>query len=93
MSLKLLPDLEDLLEGLGLSGIMTIALVSVVLPGVSKVAKPFAKEVIKGGIVLYEKNQGAVTRISRTWGDIVAEVRAELSTEQGNILEETAFLR
>jgi hypothetical protein len=90
MSLKLLPDLEDLLEGLGLSGIATIVLLSVILPGVSEVAKPIAKAAIKGGMILYEKNKGAIAKVGKTWGDIVAEARAELVEEQGKILESAA---
>jgi Protein of unknown function (DUF5132) len=87
MSLKLLPDLEDLLEGLGISGIGTIVLLSVMLPGVSTVVKPMAKAAIKGGLILYEKNKGAIAKVGRTWGDIVAEARAELIEERGKILE------
>ncbi|GEM_PF-2175993 len=90
MSVKLLPDLEDLLEGLGLSGIATIVLLSVILPGVSEVAKPIAKATIKRGIILYEKNKGAIAKVGKAWGEIVAEARAEFVEEQGVILESTA---
>ncbi|MCX7595066.1 MAG: DUF5132 domain-containing protein [Fischerella sp.] len=90
MSLKLLPDLEDLLEGLGLSGIATIVLLSVILPGVSEIAKPIAKAAIKGGMILYEKNKDAIAKVSKTWRDIVAEAKAELVEEQEKILESAA---
>ncbi|GAB1540335.1 hypothetical protein NUACC21_30040 [Scytonema sp. NUACC21] len=86
MSLKLLPDFEELLEGLGFSGIATIALLSVVLPGVSGVAKPIAKATIKGGMILYEKNKGAIAKVGKTWRNLIDEAKAELAEEQGRIV-------
>ncbi|MGK7894300.1 MAG: DUF5132 domain-containing protein [Xenococcus sp. (in: cyanobacteria)] len=51
-------------------------------PVVLPLAKPLAKTLIKGGVTLYEKSKVAITETGEVIGDIVAEAKAEVATEQ-----------
>jgi len=82
MSLKILPDVEELVEGLGVPGIAAIVLLPVFVPVVAGVGKPIAKAAVKGGILLYEKGRGVISEVGETFEDIMAEARAELAEEQ-----------
>jgi len=82
MSVKLLPDLGDLAEGLGVTGIIGVVLVPVLLPVITGVGRPVAKAAVKRGILFYEKSKGAIAEVSETWEDIIAEARAEISEER-----------
>jgi hypothetical protein len=75
---KLLPDIEGIVEELGIPGIAAIVLLPVLVPVVAGVGKPLAKAVVKGGIVLYEKGKGVITEVGETLEDIIAEAKAEL---------------
>jgi hypothetical protein len=90
MSIKLLPDLEDLVEGLGIPGIAAVVLLPVIVPGVGKVVKPMAKAAIKGGIFLYEKGKGAFSEVGETLEDLIAEAKSEIAEAQENQLEASA---
>ncbi len=87
MAVKLLPDLEDLVEGLGIPGIAAVVLLPVIVPGVGKVVKPIAKAAIKGGILFYEKSKGMFSEVGETLEDLVAEAKAEIAEAQENRLE------
>ena len=79
----LMPDIEDVVEDLGVPGIATIFLLPVLVPvAASKLGKPLAKATIKGGIILYKKGKGVVAEVSETFEDIVAEAKAELAETQ-----------
>jgi hypothetical protein len=82
MSLKFVPDIEDLAEGLGIPGIAAIVLLPVMIPVAGKVLKPLAKATVKGGIVLYEKGKGVLAEVGESLEDIIAEARAELEEAQ-----------
>ncbi len=82
MSVKLLPDLGDLVEGLGVTGIVGIILLPVFLPVIGGVGRPIAKAVVKSGIAFYEKNKTSLAQLSETWDDIIAEAKAEVGEEQ-----------
>ncbi|MBD2362278.1 DUF5132 domain-containing protein [Anabaena minutissima FACHB-250] len=82
MSVKLLPDLGDLVEGLGVTGIVGIILVPVFLPVIGGFGRPIAKAVIKSGIAFYERNKETFTELGETWDDIIAEAKAEVSEER-----------
>jgi hypothetical protein len=71
---------SDLGKGV-LIGLGAVALAPVVLPAVAGVARPFAKAVIKGGLVVYEKGRETAAELGEAVDDPVAEARAEL--EQG----------
>ncbi|MEA5564869.1 MULTISPECIES: DUF5132 domain-containing protein [unclassified Anabaena] len=89
MSVKLLPDLGDLAEGLGVTGIVGIILVPVFLPVIGSFGRPIAKAVIKSGIAFYERNKETFTELGETWDDIIAEARAEVSEERIKSAEPT----
>jgi hypothetical protein len=85
MSAKFIPQVEDLVEDLGVTGVAAIVLLPVLVPVVAGVGKPIAKAVIKGGILFYEKGKGVIAEAGEALEDLVAEARAELSeaeTEQ-----------
>jgi hypothetical protein len=79
MSVKLVPEFENLVEDLGIPGIAAIVLLPVVVPVAAGVAKPMAKAAIKGGIVIYEKGKGVIAEVGETLEDLVSEAKAELS--------------
>lgn len=82
MSPKIIPDVENLVEDLGVPGIAAIVLLPVIVPVVAGVGKPIAKTAIKGGILLYEKSKGVIAEVGETFEDIMAEAKAELADQQ-----------
>ena len=80
MDLKhFIPDVEDLVEDLGVPGIAAIVMLPVLIPvAAGKIGKPIAKATIKGGIVLYEKGKGIVSEVGESLEDLIAESKAEL---------------
>ncbi|MBD2437715.1 DUF5132 domain-containing protein [Nostoc sp. FACHB-110] len=82
MSIKLLPDLGDLTEGLGVTGIIGIVLIPILLPVVTGVGRPVAKAAVKRGLLFYEKSKEAIAEVSETWEDIIAEAKAEIGEER-----------
>ncbi|MCX7592900.1 MAG: DUF5132 domain-containing protein [Fischerella sp.] len=82
MAVKILPDVGDVAENLGVAGILGVILLPVFLPVIAGVAKPIVKTAVKGGILFYEKSKGAIAEIGETWEDIVAEARAEIGEAQ-----------
>ena len=82
MAAKIIPDIENLVEDLGVPGIAAIVLLPVIVPVVTGVGKPIAKAAIKGGILIYEKGKGVIAEVGETFEDIVAEARAELADQQ-----------
>jgi hypothetical protein len=81
---KIIPELEDVAETLGVPGIAAIILLPVLVPVVAgKIGKPLAKATIKGGIVLYEKGKGVLAEVGESIEDIIAEAKAELAEGRG----------
>lgn len=81
---KFIPEVEDMVENLGVPGIAAIVLLPVLVPVVAgKVGKPLAKATIKGGIVLYEKGKGVIAEVGENIEDIIAEAKAEIAEGQG----------
>ena len=83
MDLKhFMPDVEDIVEDLGVPGIAAIVMLPVLIPvAAGKIGKPIAKATIKGGIVLYEKGKGVIAEVGESLEDIIAEAKAELAEE------------
>jgi Protein of unknown function (DUF5132) len=77
------PKIGDFVEDAGapgiIAGIGAVILAPVLIPVVAGVGKPFAKSLIKGGLVLFEKSKGAFAELGETWEDMVAEARAEMA--------------
>jgi Protein of unknown function (DUF5132) len=90
MAPKLVPDIENLVEDLGVPGIAAIVLLPVFIPVVTGVGKPIAKAAIKGGIILYEKGKGVIAEVGETLEDIMAEAKAELAEDKMNQIEPSA---
>lgn len=88
MSLKLLPDIPEIVEDLGVPGIVAFVLLPVLFP---VIGKPLAKAIIKSGIVLYDKSKGALAPIRETWGDIIVQARTELATDEEKPLKSAAI--
>ncbi|HIK57075.1 MAG TPA: DUF5132 domain-containing protein [Synechococcales cyanobacterium M55_K2018_004] len=86
---KFVPELDTLVEDLGVPGIAAIVLLPVLVPVAGGVMKPLAKAAVKGGIVLYEKGKGIIAEVGESLEDIIAEARAELAEEREKALEET----
>lgn len=82
---KLVPELDEVVEDLGIPGIAAIVLLPVVVPAAGKVMKPLAKAAIKGGIVLYEKGKGVIAEVGETLEDLLAEAKAELAVEDEKV--------
>jgi Protein of unknown function (DUF5132) len=88
MALKLLPDIPEIVEDLGIPGIVAFVLLPVLFP---VVGKPLAKAIIKGGILLYENSKGAIAPVRETWDDIIAQAKTELAaTEEKPLKSATA---
>ena len=83
MTLKhFMPDVEDIVEDLGIPGIAAIVMLPVLIPvAAGKVGKPLAKATIKGGIVLYEKGKGVIAEVGESLEDLIAEAKAELAEQ------------
>lgn len=79
MSVKLIPQLDEVVENLGIPGIAAIVLLPVIVPVAGKVAKPIAKAAIKGGIVLYQQGKGVIAEVGETLDDLIAEAKSELT--------------
>lgn len=87
MELKMIPEFEEVVEGLGVPGIAAIVLLPVIVPVAAGVLKPMTKATIKGGIVLYEKGKGVIAEVGETFEDILAEAKAELAEQHAKELE------
>ncbi len=86
-----MPDVEDIVEDLGVPGIAAIVLLPVLVPvAAGKIGKPLAKATIKGGIVLYEKGKGVIAEVGESLEDIIAESKAELAEAQAERAEMAA---
>lgn len=89
MKAKFIPQVEDLVEDLGITGIAAIVLLPVAIPVVAGVGKPIAKAAIKGGILLYEKGKGVIAEAGESLEDLVAEAKAELADAEVKALEQS----
>jgi hypothetical protein len=69
--------IEDMFKGGSLGTGLAVGLGAVVLlPVVTRIARPAAKAVIKGGITMYRQSG-----IAEATGDLIAEARAEIDQE------------
>ena len=87
MDTKFIPQIENLVEDLGVPGIAAIVLLPILVPVVAGVGKPVAKAAIKGGILLYEKGKGIIAEAGESLEDIVAEAKAELAEAETKAIE------
>lgn len=64
-------------KGLAL-GITAVVLAPIILPVVTRAARPLAHAAIKTGMIFYERGREAVAEAQEVLEDVIAEVRAEL---------------
>ena len=85
----------NILGGLAI-GIGSAVLAPVVIPILSRTAKPLAKAAIKGSLLMYEKGKEKMAEAQEVVEDLMAEARSELDAEAaarvepeaGSVLEE-----
>lgn len=77
--------IQDLFKGNAIAvvavGVAAAVLIPVVLPAVARAGKPFAKGLIKGGLIMYERGRETVAELSEVLEDVMAEARAEIEQE------------
>lgn len=62
----------------GVSAALAVTVLApVLLPVIATVGRPFAKSLLKGGLMLYEKSREAVAVAGESMEDLMAEIRAE----------------
>lgn len=91
MAAKFVPELDEVIEGLGVPGITAIVLLPILVPVATGIGKPIAKAMVKGGIVLYEKGKGVIAEVGEKFEDIVAEAKAELAEERSESTDQPAI--
>jgi nucleotide-binding universal stress UspA family protein len=69
-------------KGLAL-GITAVVLAPIILPVVTRAARPLAHAAIKTGMIFYERGREAVAEAQEVLEDVIAEVRAELVQGDG----------
>jgi hypothetical protein len=62
-------------------GLAAAVVVPMMLPVIARASKPFAKAVIKSGLIVYEKGREAFAEVSEVVEDVVAEAQAEIEQE------------
>ncbi len=65
-------------KGLAL-GITAVVLAPIILPVVTRAARPLAHAAVKTGMIFYERGREAVAEAQEVLEDVIAEVRAELT--------------
>ncbi len=70
----------NIVTGLAI-GIGSAIVAPLVVPALSKAAKPLAKAAIKGGLVLFETSKEKLAEAHELVDDLLAEARAELAAE------------
>ena len=72
----------NIISGLAI-GIGSAIIAPLVIPALSKAAKPLAKAAIKGGLVLYETGKEKLAEAQELMDDLLAEAKAELEAPEG----------
>lgn len=65
-----------------LLGITAVVLAPIILPVVTRAARPLASAAVKTGMILYERGREAIAEAQEVFEDVVAEVRAELTQSE-----------
>ena len=72
--------LEDVFKGGGIVTGLAVGIGAAVIgPIILPALRPFAKMVIKAGVVAYDQGRVALAELNEKTGDIVAEARSELA--------------
>ena len=70
----------NIVTGLAI-GIGAAIIAPLVVPALSKAAKPLAKAAVKGGLVLFETSKEKLAEAHELVDDLLTEARAELAAE------------
>lgn len=70
----------NIVTGLAI-GIGSAIIAPLVVPALSKAAKPLAKAAVKGGLLLFETSKEKLAVAHELVDDLLAEARAELAAE------------
>lgn len=68
-------------------GVGAALVAPVVLPVLASIARPMAKTMMKGGVLLYERGRETFAETSEHFQDMTAEVKAELAQEEAEKLK------
>jgi hypothetical protein len=71
----------NIISGLAI-GVGSAILAPLLVPTLSKAAKPLAKAAIKGGLVLFETGKEKLAEAQELMDDLLAEARAELAAPE-----------
>jgi hypothetical protein len=71
----------NIVSGLAI-GIGSAIIAPLVIPALSKAAKPLAKAAIKGGLVLFETGKEKLAEAQELMDDLLAEAKAELEAPE-----------
>jgi hypothetical protein len=63
-------------------GVGSAIVAPLVVPALSKAAKPLAKAAIKGGLALFETGREKLAEMHEVVDDLVAEAKTEIAAEQ-----------
>ena len=79
----------NIISGLAI-GVGSAIIAPLVVPALSKAAKPLAKAAIKGGLVLFETGKEKLAEAQELIDDLLAEARAELAMpeEEGTAIKD-----
>ncbi len=77
----------NIVSGLAI-GIGSAVIAPMIIPALSKVAKPLAKAAIKSGLLLYETGKERFAEVSEVVDDLVAEAKSEIAAEPEDRPEE-----
>jgi Protein of unknown function (DUF5132) len=78
--------IDDLFKGNIVTAVAVSAGAIIFVPVIARVAKPFAKLAIKGGLVAYNKGREALHDAGEVVGDLVAEIKSERHAEAEPLL-------
>jgi len=70
------------------AAVAATVLAPVLIPAIKRGSRPFAKSLVKGGIMLYEKGREAVASAGEMVEDVVAEVRAEAQEKEAAVMQQ-----
>ncbi len=71
-------------------GLAAIVLIPILLPVITRTARPLMRAAIKTGLILYERGCEAVAEAQEVIEDVMAEVRAEWAPSETPVAETMA---
>ncbi|MGA3172846.1 MAG: DUF5132 domain-containing protein [Syntrophorhabdales bacterium] len=72
---------SNIITGLAI-GVGSVIIAPLIVPALSKAAKPLAKAAIRGGLTLFETGREKLAEMHEVVDDLMAEAKAEIAAEQ-----------